>query len=66
MDNGHEYAWSANEVGDLIEDFHRAINKGAYFLGTIVLTRGNSGVLEVADGQQRLATVTLEVDPSSS
>ena len=30
-----------------------------YFLGTVVLTHGNAGRLEVADGQQRLATTSI-------
>jgi hypothetical protein len=33
--------------------------RDVYFLGTIVLTENQEGALEVADGQQRLATSTL-------
>jgi uncharacterized protein with ParB-like and HNH nuclease domain len=45
----------------LFEDFSSAISKGddSYFLGTIVLTQGAGDRLEVADGQQRLATTSI-------
>ena len=33
--------------------------KDVYFLGIIVLTTTPKGILEVADGQQRLATTTI-------
>jgi hypothetical protein len=32
-----------------------------YFLGTVVLTKGKNNVLEIADGQQRLATTTMVI-----
>jgi len=45
----------------LFNDFAEAIaeNKGAYFLGTIVLAKGKDKLPQVADGQQRLATATI-------
>lgn len=59
--NQREYSWLHNvQVRDLLQDISNAIrtpNK-PYFLGTIVLTR-NGDMLEVADGQQRLATTTM-------
>lgn len=59
--NQREYAWQEEHVGDLFSDFANALanNKGTYFLGTIVLTRGVEDVPEVSDGQQRLATSTI-------
>lgn len=56
-----EFSWEEKQVVELFDDLASAINddKPAYFLGTIVLTRTESGGLEVIDGQQRLATVTI-------
>lgn len=33
--NQREYSWGRDEVADLIEDFHRSIKDGSYFLGSI-------------------------------
>jgi hypothetical protein len=59
--NQREYSWEKKHVLDLFQDFMKAIDDGksAYFLGTIVLTSGKNAALEVADGQQRLATTTI-------
>jgi hypothetical protein len=57
--NQREYSWEDEQVREILDDLYRAIAQGAYFLGTIVLTKGSGGLLEVADGQQRLATVTI-------
>src|SRR5450432_3961006 len=59
--NQREYKWQDEHVEALLEDFSNAIdnNQGVYFLGTIVLTRGDHDVPEVSDGQQRLATTTI-------
>jgi hypothetical protein len=57
--NQREYSWEDEQVKELFDDFQRTLNKGSYFLGTIVLTRSSDGALEVADGQQRLATSTI-------
>ncbi len=59
--NQREYSWEEEHVRELFHDFANAIanNRGTYFLGTIVLTRGDSDVPEVSDGQQRLATTTI-------
>jgi hypothetical protein len=59
--NQREYSWKPDHVKDLFGDFANAIakNKGSYFLGTIVLTRGSGEYPEVSDGQQRLATVSI-------
>lgn len=59
--NQREYAWELEHVKDLLTDIANSMNKGkdVYFLGTLVLTTTPQGFLEVADGQQRLATTTI-------
>lgn len=59
--NQREYSWEEEHIIDLFTDFANAIaeNQSSYFLGTIVLTRGESEIPEVSDGQQRLATTTI-------
>lgn len=59
--NQREYSWQEEHISDLFQDFANAItnNRGGYFLGTIVLTRGSGDIPEVSDGQQRLATTTI-------
>ncbi len=54
------YTWTEREVRELIQDLRRAFDRGApfYFIGQIVLVK-NHGKLEVSDGQQRLATLTM-------
>ena len=58
--NQREYAWTEREVTQLFTDFARAIDEGAdYFLGIIVTIPRGGGLLEVVDGQQRLATTAI-------
>src|SRR5262245_29073749 len=60
--NQREYSWTTKEVRTLLQDFSKAIANSeseAYFLGTIVTIPKDGGVLEVVDGQQRLATVAI-------
>jgi len=60
--NQRDYSWEDRHVLALFQDIAKAISTGksAYFLGTIVLTSGKKpDALEVADGQQRLATSTI-------
>jgi Protein of unknown function DUF262/Protein of unknown function (DUF1524) len=59
--NQREYSWTDREVTKLLQDFARAINEGEpeYFLGTIVTIPRSPELLEVVDGQQRLATVAI-------
>jgi hypothetical protein len=58
--NQRSYAWKEAHVKTLLQDLTKAIEEDAkaYFMGTIVLTQGNDR-LEVADGQQRLATTAI-------
>lgn len=59
--NQREYSWELEHVSDLLTDIANSMQKGkeVYFLGTLVLTTTKQNVLEVADGQQRLATTTM-------
>lgn len=59
--NQREYSWGTDEVTELLQDLGKAMRgKGEpYFLGTIMLTKGEKDKREVADGQQRLATTTM-------
>ena len=54
------YTWGDREVRQLIQDLRRAFERKAtfYFIGQIVLVK-NKGKLEISDGQQRLATLTM-------
>lgn len=59
--NQRDYAWPADLAKKLFQDLAKAIADAeqAYFLGTIVTIPTASGILEVVDGQQRLATTAL-------
>jgi len=60
--NQREYSWNSEvQVRDLLQDINNAIKtpEKPYFLGTIVLTVADNGFLEIADGQQRMATTTM-------
>lgn len=59
--NQRDYAWEKKEVQNLLEDLVAAINddEPQHFLGTLVTIPRANGVLEVVDGQQRLATTAL-------
>ena len=58
--NQRAYAWTGDEVETLLDDLYRAFSAAdpIYFLGAIVLTPDDQG-LQIADGQQRLATVAI-------
>jgi len=54
------FAWTSDETEELWDDlFGAAKRSGEYFLGTIVLHRRDSNILEIIDGQQRLACITM-------
>lgn len=59
--NQRPYAWTDDEVRTLLDDLYKAFDDGdqIYFLGAIVLTRGNNKQWEIADGQQRLVTISI-------
>jgi len=51
------YAWEKTNVQDLLEDIRSSYPED-YFIGTIVVTN-KKDYLEIVDGQQRLATVSI-------
>ena len=62
------YAWTTEQVGELLGDLEYAIDNGPddlneiapYFLGSIVLIKDPAKPdAEVVDGQQRLTTITI-------
>jgi hypothetical protein len=60
--NQREYSWEREDhVETLFDDLTKAISENAaeYFLGTIVAVEKTPGVLEIVDGQQRLATTVI-------
>jgi hypothetical protein len=55
-----EYSWTRDEVTTLLQDFARAISEPSdYFLGTVVTVPRSAELLEIIDGQQRLATTAI-------
>ncbi len=58
--NQRDYAWKREQVTTLYSDFDAAMSdEGPYFVGTIVTIDRGQDVLEVVDGQQRLATTAI-------
>ncbi len=63
------YAWGTEQAGDLLDDLLTALgdsnesleNLNPYFLGSIVLVKGDKAEADVVDGQQRLTTLTILV-----
>lgn len=56
-----EYSWTDKEVSALFHDINKAISdeQPVYFLGSIVTIPKEGTLLEVVDGQQRLATTAI-------
>jgi len=60
------YSWTTEQASDLYSDISFACNgqedvkdANPYFLGSIVLIKGDSPDADVVDGQQRLTTITI-------
>ena len=56
------YAWDKEQVDDLLDDLLFAMRRDGdepYFLGSIVLIKGDDAHSQVVDGQQRLTTLTM-------
>ena len=56
------YAWTTDEVGELLDDLLFAMDRDEdvpYFLGSVVLIKGDGPDSKVIDGQQRLTTLTI-------
>src|ERR1035438_6975951 len=56
-----DYRWREHHVKTLFEDLGKALGSDdqEYFLGTIVTIPDADGVLDIIDGQQRLATLSI-------
>ncbi|MBT7615672.1 MAG: DUF262 domain-containing protein, partial [Calditrichaeota bacterium] len=62
-----EYVWQRNQVEKLLQDVHdefydeegQIIKGPEYFLGSIVVCKGDGGTLQLIDGQQRMTTIYL-------
>lgn len=58
--NQRPYAWEEEHVEKLFQDLTKAFDgQPLYFMGTVMFTHGEKGSIEVADGQQRLATISM-------
>lgn len=61
--NNRDYAWTEkNEVQDFWDDLKESLSsRSEHFFGSIFLLdkKGHKKILEILDGQQRLATVTI-------
>jgi uncharacterized protein with ParB-like and HNH nuclease domain len=55
------FSWTKVQIDDLWDDIQRIIYDGQdnYFLGSMVFIQKTDSSLEVVDGQQRLATISL-------
>ena len=56
------YAWETEQIDALLDDLIFAMRQDkdeAYFLGSVVLIKGDSPDSQVVDGQQRLTTLTM-------
>ena len=56
------YAWETEQVDNLLDDLLFAMRRDEeepYFLGSVVLIKGDGPKSEVVDGQQRLTTLTM-------
>ena len=57
------YAWTTEQVDELLDDLLHAMRrddgKTPYFLGSVVIIKGDDAKSQVVDGQQRLTTLTM-------
>ncbi len=56
------YAWETEQIDELLDDLVFAMrrdNEEPYFLGSVVLIKGDGPDSQVVDGQQRLTTLTM-------
>ena len=56
------YAWTTDQVDNLLDDLLFAMRRDdedPYFLGSVVLIKGDDAQSQVVDGQQRLTTLTM-------
>lgn len=55
------FAWSDNEIGQLIDDIND-FSADYYYLGSLIVNLNKDGKYEVIDGQQRLTALFLLLD----
>ena len=63
-DYQREYIWKEKNVSQLLNDIHDEYlddRDSEYFIGSIVVTKRDSGAFEVIDGQQRLTTLFISL-----
>lgn len=57
------YAWTTEHVDELLDDLLHAMRRDngetPYFLGSVVIIKGDDAKSQVVDGQQRLTTLTM-------
>lgn len=61
------YAWTTEQAGELLDDLITSLEENnlkiddinPYFLGSIILIKGDKPEAQVLDGQQRLTTLTI-------
>ncbi len=55
------FSWTVDEINELLTDLWESFRRGdsEYFLGSIVISDGETEKPSVVDGQQRLATVSM-------
>jgi uncharacterized protein with ParB-like and HNH nuclease domain len=61
------YAWTVKQAGELLDDLQESVGSSdvdvdllnPYFLGSIVLIKGDDPAAQIIDGQQRLTTLTI-------
>lgn len=55
------YKWTSKNIQQLLQDIVVHRHRSAYRLGTVVFHRGEDGILNIVDGQQRTLTLMLAV-----
>ena len=63
------YAWTTEEAGELLDDLLHATrdirdvgsvgDAFPYFMGSVVVIKGDDPLADVVDGQQRITTLTI-------
>lgn len=59
-DYQREFAWTIENIRELVNDINESIQSDNYFIGHMVLQGDfNGNIFEVVDGQQRITTITI-------
>ena len=56
-----DYSWTKDQIIQFFEDAEKVLDEDIknYFFGSIVLIEDGTDILEIVDGQQRIATVLV-------